>query len=240
MMETATPSSRFQHRPRSSADLIRSWDAFDRLFEEAFAPGPPPAPSQYRDSQSTLAPLSPIGGQTPFTPAAEDPLSSADEDFNQLWNEAASRRRRVTRTVTRRRTLRQGTMSPGPGAMAESESKAVRRKSRFHYHRNGDPDTITATFELPDVRKEDVHVAFQFDRLTITWESVITTEKRETDRTLLRERKERKYARTLPLPPGTQFDDVKAFLEDGRLTVTYPKFPTTPMLHSPLHPLAVR
>jgi HSP20 family protein len=108
---------------------------------------------------------------------------------------------------------------------------------------------MTAVFDLPDVRKEDVHVAFQFDRLTITWESTITTETRGPDRTVVRERKERKYARTLPLPANTsvsspstrmlslnsitytrcdilqQFEDVRAYLEDGRLTVTYPKYP---------------
>lgn len=121
---------------------------------------------------------------------------------------------------------------------------------RFHLFRSNDSDTMTAVFDLPDVRKEDVHVAFQFDRLTITWESILITETRGPDRTIIRERKERKYARTLPLPINTsvshsisfarlaslvshdelgisytQFEDVRAYLEDGKLTVTYPKFP---------------
>jgi hypothetical protein len=74
----------------------------------------------------------------------------------------------------------------------------------FRLYRNGNPDYVTATFDVPDVRKEDVHVAFQNSQLTITWESIITTERRSDDRTIIREKKERKYARTLPLPPDTE------------------------------------
>lgn len=74
----------------------------------------------------------------------------------------------------------------------------------FHLYKNGDADMMTATFDLPDVDKKDVHVAFQTTQLTITWESTLVTERREADRTIVRERKERKYARTLPLPTGTQ------------------------------------
>ena len=47
-------------------------------------------------------------------------------------------------------------------------------------------------------------MAFQTSQLTITWESTITTERRADDRTIIREKKERKYARTLPLPPDTE------------------------------------
>jgi len=67
---------------------------------------------------------------------------------------------------------------------------------------------VTATFDVPDVRKEDVHVAFQNSQLTITWESIITTERRSDDRTIIREKKERKYARTLPLPPNTEVNSM--------------------------------
>ncbi|KAF9513657.1 hypothetical protein BS47DRAFT_1317319 [Hydnum rufescens UP504] len=234
MVELAS-ASQFSPSPRAFAPLIRSWEAFDSLFERAFAPAPVDPANQYTDTISTIADIPP----TPSLPAGEEPISEIDEDFNQLWNEAASRRKKMTRTVTRRRTLHQGAMPSSPSTVQEPGPKLSRRKSRFNFHRNNNSNTITATFELPDVRKEDVHVAFQFDRLTITWESVVTTERREPDRTLLRERKERKYARTLPLPPGTDFSDVTAFLEDGRLTVTYPKFPS-PQSHAPLRPLTAQ
>lgn len=53
---------------------------------------------------------------------------------------------------------------------------------------------VTAVFELPDVKREDVHVAYQRDRLTITYHSVVVTESKENGQ-IVRERKERKYAR---------------------------------------------
>jgi len=118
----------------------------------------------------------------------------------------------------------------------EPEHKLRRKKSRFRLYRNGHPDYVTATFDVPDVRKEDVHVAFQNSQLTITWESIITTERRSDDRTIIREKKERKYARTLPLPPDTEFSDIKAYLENGVLTVMYPKFPGT---NNPRAPLSI-
>lgn len=62
---------------------------------------------------------------------------------------------------------------------------------------------MTATFELQGVNKSDVHVSYQNDKVVISWESVTTAERMEGDR-LIRERKEKKYARTLPLPEGTK------------------------------------
>lgn len=326
------PPKRFEHRTtttrtgttRAPAELVRSWEAFDRLFEDAFAPSnhtagsdagtqtgykagsyytgdnrsqtdfepatpvqqqykqrfppqqqqrqPQPQQQRYQQQQSefdyypeqtpidtefgqlfddgasemTEAPLpgsypKSYPGMTPSVDQASlyageepEPYSSitANEDFQRLWDEAAAnKRKRMTRTVTRRRILQHGSMmSPNDSVSTlqpEPEQKQLRRKkSRFHLYRNADPDMMTATFDLPDVRKEDVHVAFQTSQLTITWESVLTTERRESDRTVIRERKERKYARTLPLPPGTQFTDIKAYLENGLLTVMYPKFPS--------------
>lgn len=308
------PPKRFEHRTttrtqtgstRSPAELVRSWEAFDRLFEDAFAPashapssdGQPRTASGHKagsyytgdtpsQSRSEFEPATPKGhrryqpqqqeqyyteqtpSQSEFEPLYDDgasemtetaipgsypksyplpetprmeqynegpePYSSieANEDFQKLWDEAAAnKRKRMTRTVTRKRILQHGMMSPTGSAstlqtfQAEPEKTLRRKKSRFHLYRNGDADMMTATFDLPDVRKEDVHVAFQTTQLTITWESTLVTERREPDRTIVRERKERKYARTLPIPSGTQFADIKAYLENGLLTVMYPKFP---------------
>ncbi|KAF8338009.1 HSP20-like chaperone [Cantharellus anzutake] len=148
----------------------------------------------------------------------------------------------MTKTIVRKRTLHQGSLDmvgPGVTTVSRAPSRLKRRKSRFHLKPNHDADYVTAVFDLPDVRKEDIHVAYQFDRLTITWESTSVFERQERDGTLVRERKERKYARTLPLPPGTPFSDVHAYLEDGQLSVTYPKFPATPLSHLPLRPVSL-
>ena len=54
--------------------------------------------------------------------------------------------------------------------------------------------------------KEDIHVTYATtygaERITVSWQSVTVAEMIEEGK-LVRERKERKYARTLPLPVGT-------------------------------------
>ncbi|KAF8323048.1 hypothetical protein DL93DRAFT_615970 [Clavulina sp. PMI_390] len=226
------PSKTYNHSRRHDTPYVRQSSLpREQSYEKEKSPAPAPrlAPPAFGGKRDSLL-----------------ETSSADEDFARLWAEAEqNRRKRMTRTVTRRRILQHGVMSPtasvgtiatttsaapqGTGQLqkhqpAEPEHKLKKKKSRFHLYRNGDADYMTATFDLPDVRKEDVHVAFQSSQLTITWESTLVTERRADDRTIIRERKERKYARTLPLPPGTDFADVKAYLENGVLTVMYPKF----------------
>jgi len=117
---------------------------------------------------------------------------------------------------------------------------------RVTFHDSADGKTVTATFDLLGVQKSDVHVSYQNDKVVISWESVSINEQKEGDR-IIRERREKKYVRTLPLPEGTkvraqtflhssnieilikcpfsvQFEEVKASMDGKRLIVTYPKF----------------
>lgn len=202
------PPTRFEHRTatrtnarspaRSPAELVRSWEAFDRLFEDAFAPAKQTTQPDYSQTQSqftddnqtqsaydtpkpqkqstlydetpqseftqlyddgatemtadTETPLPgrypksyPLPEETPQTihapfadnAGADEIASSADEDFQRLWEEAErNRRKRMTRTVTRRRILQHGVMSPSGGTVStiqpEPEHKQLRRKkSRY-------------------------------------------------------------------------------------------------------------
>jgi len=65
------------------------------------------------------------------------------------------------------------------------------------------PSKVTAIFDLPGVRKEDMHVSFQVDRLVVTWKTTKVTETFDGSRVLI-DREEKKYSRTLPLPQGTK------------------------------------
>ncbi|KAF8518462.1 HSP20-like chaperone, partial [Gautieria morchelliformis] len=94
---------------------------------------------------------------------------------------------------------------------------------RVNFQDSTDGKTVTATFELPGISKSDVHVSYQNDKIVVSWESVTTEERIEGDR-LVRERKEKKYVRTLPLPEKTKFEDIKASMDGRCLVLTYPKF----------------
>lgn len=97
---------------------------------------------------------------------------------------------------------------------------------------------VTATFDLPGVKKEDIHISYQVKRLVVTWRKVDVTEWEEDGR-LIRECKESKESRTMPLPEGTKvsrplsiaicrlenppkFEEIHANMGHQRLVLTYP------------------
>ncbi|TFK26298.1 HSP20-like chaperone [Coprinopsis marcescibilis] len=90
--------------------------------------------------------------------------------------------------------------------------------------RKPESNVISTTFELPGVRKEDVHINLQDGFLTIDAQSSYTSSYEEPGSTV-REQRFGKISRTMQLPPGINEDDVKASVENGVLTVMYPKPP---------------
>ena len=111
-------------------------------------------------------------------------------------------------------------------------------------HESPENNQVTATFELPDVKKEDVQIDIQSNRLTISGEAKASKEHNE-EGYALRERRYGKFSRTLPLPQGIkvslfftnlhltqrksngrfcpQNEEIKASMNDGVLMVTFPK-----------------
>ncbi|KAH7885838.1 small heat shock protein [Phlebopus sp. FC_14] len=83
-------------------------------------------------------------------------------------------------------------------------------------------DTVTAKFDLPGMKTEDVTVDVHGDRLIVSGESDVS-ESREEGGFAVRERAYGKFSRTLALPQGTKPDDVKAKMEHGVLTVNFPR-----------------
>lgn len=70
-------------------------------------------------------------------------------------------------------------------------------------HEDAEKNTVTATFELPGLKKEDVRIEAQNDVLTISGESKISSE-RDEDGYAVRERRYGKFSRSIPLPKGVQ------------------------------------
>jgi HSP20 family protein len=77
--------------------------------------------------------------------------------------------------------------------------------------------------ELPGVKKEDVKVSIENQRVTIEAETKQEEEKKEGENVVYAERSARKFVRSFLLP--TEVDDAAADakLEDGVLTLTLPK-----------------
>jgi len=77
-----------------------------------------------------------------------------------------------------------------------------------------DNDNYYARFELPGVKKNEVHVELSDRMLSVTAQSHRKSGDEESSFTL---------SRSIAVPEGVKSDDIIAKLEDGILTVTLPK-----------------
>lgn len=114
-------------------------------------------------------------------------------------------------------------------------TKLQKGKSYVKYRESADGLTVTAIFDLPRVKKDDMHVSFQGNRLVVSWRTVKITEREEpidaedlgSGTRILRELEHKKYTRTIPLPDGTRFEQIRAARDGRHLVLTYPNISTS-------------
>ncbi|KAI6045285.1 small heat shock protein [Pisolithus marmoratus] len=108
-------------------------------------------------------------------------------------------------------------------ALTESNSeRPTVLRPRMNLHENEETNTVTATFELPGLKSEDVSIEVHQNRLTVSGE-FSKTESHEESGYVVRERRQGRFQRTIQLPIGVKPEDVKANMENGVLSVTFPK-----------------
>ncbi|KAI0071510.1 HSP20-like chaperone [Panus rudis PR-1116 ss-1] len=98
-------------------------------------------------------------------------------------------------------------------------------RPRMDVHEDDKSNLVTAFFELPGVKKEDISIDVHNNILTVSGESKLPAE-RDENGYVVRERRFGKFSRSIPVPQGTKAEEVKASLDQGVLTVMFPK--TTP------------
>ncbi|PPQ79773.1 hypothetical protein CVT24_010108 [Panaeolus cyanescens] len=105
----------------------------------------------------------------------------------------------------------------------ENVDGAIRSfKPRMDLHENSESNTVTATFEFPGVPKEAIQIDVHNGRLTVSAETKRSEELNENGYAV-RERRFGKYSRTLQLPQGVSDEAISASMENGLLTITFPK-----------------
>ncbi|TCD68560.1 hypothetical protein EIP91_010485 [Steccherinum ochraceum] len=134
-----------------------------------------------------------------------DPFS----EFNRLFDEAFD--------------SRTGSNQSNQVQRSNAVNRAIR--PRINVHEDAQSNSVLATFELPGLKKEDVNIDVHNNLLTVSGESKISSEHDENGYSV-RERRFGRFSRSIPLPQGVKNEDIKASLEDGILSVTFPK--TTP------------
>ncbi|KAF9000396.1 HSP20-like chaperone [Cyathus striatus] len=95
-------------------------------------------------------------------------------------------------------------------------------KPRMDLHEDSEKNLVTASFELPGLKKEDIQIDLTNGQLTIAAESKVSSEHNENGYAV-RERRFGKFSRTLQLPKGVKDEEIKASMDNGVLTVTFPK-----------------
>ena len=74
---------------------------------------------------------------------------------------------------------------------------------RMDLHENTDKNSVTATFELPGLNKQNVAIDVHNGRLTVSGETKMSQEHEESGYAV-RERRYGKFSRTLQLPQGVK------------------------------------
>ncbi|GJE87938.1 Hsp20/alpha crystallin family protein [Phanerochaete sordida] len=133
-------------------------------------------------------------------------------DFDRLFEEAFKSRT-------------DGQQNQGNGqvqrrAGAADGSRVLR--PRMDVHEDAQNNTVTATFELPGLTKENVNIDVHQNTLTVSGESKVEETKDEHG-WAVRERRFGKFSRSIPLPQGIKPEEIKAAMENGVLTVTFPR-----------------
>ncbi|KAI6044454.1 small heat shock protein [Pisolithus marmoratus] len=112
--------------------------------------------------------------------------------------------------------------TPSSAVTQKGNDRRAEFRPRVDLYENKETNTVTATFELPGLKSEDVSIEVHQNRLTVSGE-FNKAESREESGYVVRERRQGKFSRTLQLPSGVKHEDVKAKMENGLLTVTFPK-----------------
>ncbi|KAJ8474095.1 hypothetical protein ONZ51_g7446 [Trametes cubensis] len=138
-------------------------------------------------------------------PFFSDPFA----DFDRLFDEAFARRT--------------GTSGANNQLQAQNANTAPRvLRPRVDVHEDKEKNLVTATFELPGINKQDVNIDLRNNVLTVSGESKAESEKSENGY-VVRERRYGRFARSLPVPEGVKPEEIKAAMENGVLTVTFPR-----------------
>lgn len=77
-------------------------------------------------------------------------------------------------------------------------------------HEDAQTNTVTATFELPGLKKEDVNIDVHNNVLSISGESKISSD-RDENGYAVRERRYGKFSRSIPLPEGVKVSEFASF-----------------------------
>ena len=90
--------------------------------------------------------------------------------------------------------------------------------NRMDIQEDAEKNLVTATFELPGLKKEDLTIEVQNNRLVVSGETTFSKDTNE-DGYIVKQRRGGKFSRMLPLPQGTQVSNIDSGIQFVILTI---------------------
>ncbi|KAK0494029.1 HSP20-like chaperone [Armillaria luteobubalina] len=96
--------------------------------------------------------------------------------------------------------------------------------SRFNLRENEGQNMVTASMAVPGMTTEDVQVAVRDGQLTVSSERTHSLQEQGENYSISK-RSYKKFSQTLSIPEGIKEDQIQTTVQNGMLTVTFPKPP---------------
>ncbi|KAH9939504.1 hypothetical protein B0H21DRAFT_698349 [Amylocystis lapponica] len=176
--------------------------------------------------------MAPEPPDTPSSPGPDPQVTPQNISMDPVWREVRESKERDLAEAPWKVKSTEGAVGSNVTRPTLAERKVTKHRSStpcMHtnigtsviFKESPDGRMVTATFEVPGVKKQDMHVSFRTGRLIVSWRTVKTTERREGD-LMVRDREERRCSQTIPLPEGTSFDEIRASRDGQHLVLKYP------------------
>lgn len=139
------------------------------------------------------------------------------------WSLRRKKEQKMAKERAKVRSLEEHQEAPDAAAPKSSEGKTLKRqKSVTSFRESPDRLTVVASFDIRGCPKENVHVSFQRHRLVVTWGCIEVSEWEDENGVRIRERTEKNFQRTIPLPEGTRFEEITGAMSGKHLLLRYP------------------
>lgn len=123
-------------------------------------------------------------------------------DVSRLIDDAFSTHASLTQQLAR------ATSANTTNEANEQRSLARGFQPRLDIHESGETGLVTATFELPGLKREDVTIDVQENRLVVSGTQTLAKDTEDAG-FVHRERRTGRFSRTLPLPAGTKVGSLR-------------------------------
>jgi len=203
-----------------------SFSAFSESFDSPLLQSPPSRrSSEISDARPVLGE---VDGNSTATPSKKSLLPAS---LKRVPTSSIGQMHTIRRSTSPKPMLpshmRSNTSSSIGSVMSKAENPLVhplrKKKSRLTFHNAPDGQSITAIVLLPRSMDGQPTVNYKRGDLHISWRTITLADSNQSDGSIVRERKEQRFSRVIPLPEGVPFKDVKAVMNERKLSLTFPK-----------------